>query len=91
MIIKETDFILESVSDSKMFDLQLLRTIRPKGGEERQEFKVAGYGLRLDTAMQWIIQHRINVKHGDEALTMKEYLQEYKQIFEEIKKLCLTN
>lgn len=89
MIIQEEDFKLESISDSSLFfDLELLHTIKPKGGEERQEFKVAGYGLQLETAMKKIVQYRISVKHRDKALSMAEYMKEFKKIYQDISKLC---
>ena len=89
MIIQEEDFKLESISDNSLFfDLELLHTVKPKGGEERQEFKVAGYGLRLETAIKKIIQHRISAKHKDEAITMLKYIQEFKQINQDINEIC---
>ena len=49
MIIEEKDFRLTPVNDSSpMFDLELLHIVKPKGGEPREEFKVAGYGLALE-------------------------------------------
>ena len=42
MVIEESDFRLESLSDmSHFWDLELLYTIKPKGGEPREEFKIA--------------------------------------------------
>lgn len=92
MIIEEKDFRLTPVNDSSpLFDLELLHTVKPKGGEPREEFKVAGYGLPLDAAMNRIISYRIQSKHGDGTIALKKYLEDYKQIQEEIKKLCMKN
>ena len=89
MIIQEEDFKLESVSDSSLFfDLELLHTVKPKGGEERQEFKVAGYGLQLGTAIKKIIQYRISSKYKYKALSMAEYMKEFRKIYQDINKVC---
>ena len=88
MTIKEKDFKLTPVNESSpMFDLELLHIVRPKGGEPREEFKIAGYGLPLDAAIKRIISYRIQSKHGD----LKKYLEDYKQIQKEIEKICIPN
>lgn len=89
MVIEESDFRLTQVSDSSCFwDLELLYTIRPKGKEPRQEFKVCGYGLTMASAIKHIINFRISQKHPDEALTMKQYLKEYNQLVTDVREIC---
>ena len=88
MEIIENDFKLKPVSaDSIMFDLELLYTIKPRKGEARNEFKNAGYGLTLASALQKVINYRINNNHKEEAITLKTYLKEYKQEVQKIKNL----
>ena len=92
MVIEEKDFRLTPVNDSSpMFDLELLHIVKPKGGEPREEFKVAGYGLPLDAAIRRIISFRIQSKRGDETISLKKYLENYKQIQKEIEKICIPN
>lgn len=92
MTIEEKDFKLVPVSDSSpKFDLYLLHVVKPKGGEPREEFKDPLYGLPLESAIQRIINYRISKKYGEGVITMKTYLTEYKQIKEEITKLCTMN
>lgn len=89
MVIEESDFRLTQVSDSSCFwDLELLYTIRPKGKEARQEFKICGYGLTMPSAMRHIAHFRMSQKHPEEAITMKQYLKEYNQIIDDISKIC---
>ena len=77
MIIEESDFRLENSSDfSQFWDLELLYTVKPKSGEPRQEFKNAGYGLTLESAIKRVINYRLSNKK--EIYTLKEYLSEYK-------------
>jgi hypothetical protein len=92
MIIEEKDFRLTPVNDSSpMFDLELLHIVKPKGGEPREEFKVAGYGLPLEAVVKRIISFRIQSKRGDETISLKEYLEDCKQIQKEIKEICMQN
>ncbi len=92
MTIEEKDFKLSPVNESSpMFDLELLHIVKPKGGEPREEFKIAGYGLPLDAAIKRIISYRIQSKHGDDAISLKKYLEDYKQIQKEIEKICMPN
>lgn len=92
MIIEEKDFRLTPVNDSSpMFDLELLHIVKPKCGEPREEFKVAGYGLPLEAVIKRIISFRIQSKRGDETISLKEYLEDYKQIQKEIKEICMQN
>lgn len=79
MIIKESDFILTSIKDdgSPFWDLELLFTVNPKKGEQRKEFKNAGYGLTLENAIKRIVNFRINNKYS--VLDLKQYLNEYKK------------
>ena len=86
MIIQESDFRLENASDfSQFWDLELLYTVKPKSGEPRDEFKNAGYGLTLETAIKRIINYRISKKH--ETLSLAQYLKEYKEENESIHRL----
>ena len=78
MIIEESDFRLENSNDfSQFWDLELLYTVKPKSGEPRQEFKNAGYGLTLESAIKRIINYRLSNKK--EIYTLKEYLSEYRK------------
>lgn len=78
MVIEEKDFRMTQINQSSPFwDLELLKTIRPKGGEARQEFVNVGYGLTLGHCLKSIVNFRIACKHTEDVLSMKEYLKEY--------------
>lgn len=88
MEIVEKDFKLVPCDDnSPLFDLELLYVIKPRGGESRLEFKNAGYGLSLKTAVKKIIQYRINCKHKEEAIKLKTYFDEFKKELDSFKEL----
>lgn len=86
MIIEEEDFRLESCGESNhLFDLEMIKTIKPKGGEPRQEMKLIGYGIPLLRCIKHIINDRIERKQS--VLTLKEYLRLYKEETDKIESL----
>lgn len=88
MIIEEGDFRLKQVSEESIFfDLELLYTVNKGKKTERQEFKNAGYGLTLETAIRKIANYRVSLQHIDEAITLKTYFKKYKKELDDLKKL----
>ena len=87
MIIQGNFYRIEPINDnSPLWDLYLLRKINSKTNP-REEFQLEGYGMPLDSAIGRIIRYAINSKYGkDEITTLKEYLNVFKQIQEEIYK-----
>lgn len=86
MVIEEKDFRMTQINQSSPFwDLEVLKTIKPKGGETRQEFTNVGYGMTLGHCLKSIMNFRIANKHTEEVLSMKEYLKEYIAGLKEIK------
>nr|DAN43821.1 MAG TPA: hypothetical protein [Caudoviricetes sp.] len=85
MTIEEKDFKLVPINDSSnKFDLYLLHTVKPKGGEPREEFKDPLYGLPLESAIDRIAHYRVVKKDPDGAKTMRQYLDEVKQMRKEL-------
>lgn len=81
MVIQGEFFRLTPTSEhSTSFDVELLYKI--KGKNSREEFKIAGYGVPLDSAIRKCIQYGLSNRF--EVLTLKEYLAEYKKMAEEI-------
>lgn len=87
MIIQGNFYRIEPVNDtSPLWDLYLLRKVNSKTNP-REEFQLEGYGMPLDSAIGRVIRYAINSKYGkDEITTLKEYLNVFKQIQEEIYK-----
>ena len=87
MIIQGNFYRIEPINDtSPLWDLYLLRKVNSKTNP-REEFQLEGYGMPLDSAIGRIIKYAINSKYGkDEITTLKEYLNVFKQIQEEIYK-----
>ena len=87
MIIQGNFYRIEPINDtSPLWDLYLLREVNSKTNP-REEFQLEGYGMPLDSAIGRIIRYAINSKYGkDEITTLKEYLNVFKQIQEEIYK-----
>ena len=87
MIIQGSFYRIEPINDtSPLWDLYLLRKVNSKTNP-REEFQLEGYGMPLDSAIGRVIRYAINSKYGkDEITTLKEYLNVFKQIQEEIYK-----
>lgn len=88
MEIAEKDFKLKPIDEcSPFFDLELLYVVKPRGGEPRLEFKNAGYGMSLESAIKKIAQYRVDCNHREEAIRLKEYFSEYKKELDSLKEL----
>ena len=86
MIIEEKDFKLTRSSESNdKFDLELLYTVKPRGGVARDEFKNIGYAMSMDKCIAAIILYRIDKKEN--TLDLKSFLKAYREECEEIKQL----
>ena len=82
MIIQGEFYQLTPVNEhSLQWDLKLLYKIG--GKNPREEYKDAGYGLTLENAIKKCIQYALNQRF--EVLSLKEYLDEFKKLQEEIK------
>ena len=77
MVIQGDFFqLIPSNEHSLVFDLKLLYKV--KGKNPREEYKDAGYGLSLESAIKKCIQYALSNKF--EVLSLKEYLDEFKKI-----------
>lgn len=85
MVIEGKFYRLTQISDSSPFwDLELLYTVRPKGKEARVEFKNAGYGMTLISALIACCSFATARKLDKEVVTLKEYVDAYNKSKEEI-------
>lgn len=92
MTIEEYDFKAEQISEGSLFwDLNLIKTKRKRDGTITQEFGDTIYGMPLDSVIKRIIANRVSMKHKDEALTMKQYLDEWKKEMEKLDSLNLKD
>ena len=81
MVIQGEFYQLIPVDESSLFfDLKLLHKVG--GKNPREEYKEAGYGLTLDSALKKCINYAIN--QNFEVLSLKEYLDEFKRLTTEI-------
>lgn len=89
MTINEDDFILTpSLNNaSPIWDLELRVTIKGKEGD-RFEFKNVAYGITLENAIKRIANYRVLHNNGDSQITLKSYIDQYKEAVNEIYELC---
>ena len=91
MIIEEDDFRAEQISDDSIFwDLNLIKTKKKRDGTIVEEFGNTIYGMPLDSVMKRIVANRIARKYKDEAITMKQYLEDWKKEMEKLSNLSLN-
>lgn len=69
---------------SPRYDLELLHDIG--GKNPRQEFKVVAYGISLESALERTILFATNKRLGDEVVTLKQFLNVYKEESNKIRK-----
>lgn len=94
MTIEDKDYRLTpSTNDAANFwDLELLVTIKPKGATVgRQEFKLVGYGMPLESCLRRIINYRIIHKHGADSITLEQYMKEFNRLLKELRDSVLGN
>ena len=88
MIIQGEFFQIIPVSEhSLLFDLKLLHEV--KGKNPRSEYKEAGYGLTLESAIKKCVQYAISKKY--ETLSLKEYVEEFKNTQKELERILQTD
>lgn len=89
MTIEEADFRLTPCREaSSHFDLELLYVVNKGKDNERTEFRNAGYGLSLVSAIRKITMSRIGNKYGEGTISLKQFLEEFKGEIEKIKQMC---
>ena len=89
MTIEEADFKLIPCSESSSrYDLEVLYIVNKGKSNERTEFRNVGYGLSLESAIRRIIRYRIGNKYEEEAITLKQFLEAFKEEAEKIKQMC---
>ena len=86
MVIDGKFFKLIPVNEhSVFFDLELLYDVG--GKNPRKEYKIAGYGLTLEHAINKAVCYAVSKKFGDQTITLKQYINELKSIKDDIKKI----
>lgn len=81
MIIQGEFYQIIPISDhALLYDLKLLYNIG--GKNPRKEFKDAGYGMPLETAIKKCVQFALSQKF--DTLSLKEYLIEFNKMQKDI-------
>lgn len=91
MIIKGNDYEFRQLDDASPFwDVYILKVIRPKDCQPREELTNVGYGCSLPSAIRKVINYRINKKYYDveDTISLDRYLKEYQKAVDELSNLC---
>ncbi len=90
MTIEEKDFTLEYNDTNSKFDLYLLHVVNAKDEtKRREELKIEGYGMSLESCFRNIINYRIDKNH--EILSLKEYIEEYRKEKDELMRVLVKD
>lgn len=85
MIIEGDFYRLIPINEhSSKYDLELLYDV--KGKNPRKEYKIAAYGISIETAIKRIITYSINKKFDNETITLKQFLSEFREEADKIRK-----
>lgn len=85
MTIQGSFYRLTPINEHSLrYDLELLYDIG--GKNPRKEFKVAAYGVSMENAITRAITFAVNKKLGEEVVTLKQFLDVYKEETNKIKK-----
>lgn len=85
MIIEDQDFKIEKIKSGEFYNLSFLKIINEGKENERKEFEIVGYGMPIDKCIKRVVDYRLRDESGN--YTIKEYLDRYKDIVEDIAKL----
>lgn len=87
MQIVEPDFTMEV--DGFRYNLTFNKRVKKRDtGQYAIEPGDTLYGLTLASAIERIVKHRTAKKWGEENISLKEYLKEYKKQHNEMIRLC---
>ena len=91
MIIQEPDFRAEQIEEGSLFwNLNLIKTKKKRDGTIVEELGDTIYGMPLDSVLKRVVANRIARNHKDEAITMKQFLDEWKVEMRKISNLSLN-
>jgi len=87
--IEEHDFkmISSRAHDARFFDFYYLHTVHKGKENERKEFKLEGYGYRLETCIKKICTLRAGTMPKKEYKSFKEFVENYQAQVKEVKAL----
>lgn len=89
MIIQGEIYRLTPINEySPKYDLELLHSIG--GKNPRQEFKIVAYGISLESALNRTILFATNKRLGEEIVTLKQFLDVYKEESDKIRRELKT-
>lgn len=85
MVIEGTDFRIYNDGMSCHFDLELMKTVKPRGKPERLEWSDPMYGMPLYRAIEIIANYRLDKKK--DTYSLEEYISEFKKQINTLKQL----
>jgi hypothetical protein len=82
MVIEYGKFKMEKLKDAPFYNLSVLSVVNAGKENEREEFKIIGYGMPFDSCIKRIVDYEINQIEG--IYTIKEYVEKYEELVNKI-------
>lgn len=82
MVIEYGKFKMEKLEDAPFYNLSVLSVVNAGKENEREEFKIIGYGMPFDSCIKRIVDYEINQIEG--IYTIKEYVEKYEELVNKI-------
>lgn len=89
-VIEEEDFVMIALDLDCLFDLYLMKVIRPKGKPERTELRLAGYGIQLKNCITKITRSRLKRKYYGQSIDLETFYKDYVNYNDKLKIECFT-
>ena len=88
MKIKIHEFILTpSECSHERFDLTQEFEGETQDGEAKDSTRLIGYAMKLESCVDYIIRETVIENLGDATVQLKQYIDEYKKVKEEVKQM----
>lgn len=82
MVIEYSKFKMEKIENAPFYNLSILSVVNAGKENEREEFKIIGYGIPFDSCIKRIVDYEINRIEG--IYTIKEYVEKYEELVNKI-------
>ncbi len=82
MVIEYGKFKMEKLEDAPFYNLSVLSVVNAGKENEREEFKIVGYGMPFDSCIKRIVDYEIKQIEG--VYTIKEYVEKYEELVNKI-------
>lgn len=82
MVVEYDKFKMEKIEDAPFYNLSILSVVNAGKENEREEFKIIGYGMPFDSCIKRIVDYEMSQIEG--IYTIKEYIDKHEELVNKI-------